>query len=72
MQLQLTFTTQVSPRLPLCRAMEIRSSQIDRPACLGGGEANIVEEHGLTKTIEVIPLQVGTVQLSVLVSFSDG
>jgi hypothetical protein len=52
--------------------MEIRSSQIDRPACLGGGEANIVEEHGLTKTIEVIPLQVGTVQLSVLVSFSDG
>jgi len=39
---------------------------------IGTGGEKIIEDQGLTKTIEVVPLQVGTVQLSVLVSFSDG
>ena len=39
---------------------------------VGNGEAKIVEDQGLTKMIEVVPLQVGTVQLNVLVSFVDG
>jgi len=39
---------------------------------IGSGNAKIVEDHGLTKMIEVVPLQVGTVQLGVLVSYADG
>jgi hypothetical protein len=39
---------------------------------IGSGEAKIVEDHGLTKTIEVIPLEVGTLQLTVMASFADG
>jgi len=39
---------------------------------LGDGEAKIVEDDGLSKSVEVVPLQVGTVRLGVFVRFRDG
>ncbi|MFP5236834.1 MAG: hypothetical protein ACLGSD_13110 [Acidobacteriota bacterium] len=39
---------------------------------VGNGEARLVEDHGLTKTIEITPLQVGKLHLAVFVSYLDG
>jgi hypothetical protein len=39
---------------------------------VGEGEAKVVQDDGLIKTVEVTPLQVGTVDVEVQVLFADG
>lgn len=39
---------------------------------VGSGDAKIVQDDGLVKTIEIIPLQLGTISVEVLVTFADG
>ena len=41
-------------------------------AIVGSGEAEVVRDDGETKTVEVIPLQVGDVNLEVFILFTDG
>ncbi len=50
------------------RRFENQSSGI----AVGSGEAKVVQDNGLTKTIEIVPLQVGIVDIEILVLFADG
>jgi hypothetical protein len=45
---------------------------ISSGSAVGSGEAKIVADTGLTKTMEMIPLGVGKLQLGFIVSFADG
>lgn len=73
LQLQLTLTNaNVSLIVVMQSDGESELKNLSTGVEVGSGVAKIVEDHGLTKTIEVVPLQVGTVQLSVFVSFADG
>jgi hypothetical protein len=46
-------------------------SAVDGSA-VGSGDANVVHDDGATKTIEIVPLQVGKVKLDITVFYADG
>lgn len=50
------------------RRFENQSSGV----AVGTGDAKVVQDNGLTKTIEIVPLQVGAVDIEILVLFADG
>ena len=50
------------------RRVENRSSGV----AVGSGDAKVVQNNGLTKTIEIVPVQVGVLDIDVLVLFADG
>jgi len=39
---------------------------------VGGGEAKIVEDRGMEKTIEIVPLQLGNITFVIDIDFTDG
>jgi len=39
---------------------------------VGSGEAKIIQDNGIEKTIEIVPLQLGTVNCEIQVFFADG
>lgn len=47
-------------------------SNIHSGSAVGSGEARIVNDTGLTKTMEVIPLGAGKLKLGIMASFADG
>lgn len=47
-------------------------SNISSGSAVGSGEAKIVADTGLTKTLEIIPLGVGKLKLAFIVLFADG